>query len=276
MAPQNPWSTSKGWAVYFQEMDYSLVESDQHPGCLVSTYFKIQKGTFLLQTFKPFPDGPRGAGLAGVPEPHDAGHRLLVGSGGSWWEASLSAWREMPPMPAPYPFAEHLQEMRQICGKARVCSAEMRPPTPTHPSANCLCWFHFSAAAAHSCLGNGSGLGKQPQGGGGGIGHVFWSWTFLPWQPKQAVSRLLLCTFAVGIKRSASEGDLGRPRVASEKGSLEAVGSRNHIISRLLEGTGGFKAEKENVSFDLMINLVKGEVDLIFPVFFHNKIDMPF
>ena len=64
--------------------------------------------------------------------------------------------------------------------------------------------------------------------------------------------------------------------MASEKGSLEAVGSRNHIISRLLEGTGGFKAEKEKVSFDIMINLVKGEVDLIFPVFFHNKIDMPF
>lgn len=35
--------------------------------------------------------------------------------------------------------------------------------------------------------------------------------------------------------------------MASEKGSQEAVGSRNHIISRLLEGTGGFKAEKENV-----------------------------
>ena len=35
--------------------------------------------------------------------------------------------------------------------------------------------------------------------------------------------------------------------MASEKGSQEAVGSRNHIISRSLEGTEGFQAEKENV-----------------------------
>lgn len=69
----------------------------------------------------------------------------------------------------------------------------------------------------------------------------------MPWQPKQAVSRPLLCTFALGTKLGASEGDLGRQRVASEKGSQEVMGSRNHIISRLLEGTGSFKSEKENV-----------------------------
>lgn len=61
--------------------------SDQHPGCTVSTYFEMQKGTFLPQTFKPFPDGPRGVrewvklnkvGSACPTEHHDGGLGL-------WW-----------------------------------------------------------------------------------------------------------------------------------------------------------------------------------------------
>lgn len=55
------------------------MESDQHPDCSISTYFKMQKGTFLPQTFKPFPDGPRL--VSEWEEPSEAGSHRDGGPG---------------------------------------------------------------------------------------------------------------------------------------------------------------------------------------------------
>lgn len=161
-------------------MDYSLVESDQHPGCSVSTYLKMQEGTFLLQTSKPFPDGWRGASASNPARAAQPGW-LSMGNGGcrleidGCWEVAPSAWRERDASCAHlFPFAKHPQETWEVYGKASVLSWDADLPTLL----NCKCWLHFSAAAAHSCLEMGSGPGEAAAGVGDVLWHVFLTWTF--------------------------------------------------------------------------------------------------
>lgn len=137
MAPQNHWSTSKGWAVYFQEMDYSLVESDQHPGCSVSTYFKMQKGTFLPPTFKAFPEGikkgkcvePGEAGSTCRVEHHDGGYRR-------WWVAAkkhprVPGERCLPGLPCLHLPNTHKKRRKSVerpeCAQLRCCLPQVPP-----------------------------------------------------------------------------------------------------------------------------------------------------
>lgn len=92
-------------------------------------------------------------------------------------------------MPALFAFAKPPRETRGICAKANVL-AEMLlsyilPLPPSHPP-SCLCWFHFSAAAAYSCLGNGSGPRVAAVGVGVEQGMFFESGPLLPLQPEQA------------------------------------------------------------------------------------------
>lgn len=128
----------KGGAAYFQEMDYSLVEWDQHPGYSVSTHFKMQKGTFLPQAFKPFPDGPREAG-----EPIVVPNRPGLGRGCTHLAVPpipalhTIPWRELQtcggllirgiPEGLPCFHWPDAPKKREIYGKGVVCSAGCRP-----------------------------------------------------------------------------------------------------------------------------------------------------
>lgn len=197
-------------------MDYTLVESDQHPGCTVSTYFKMQKGTFLPQTFKPFPDGPRGTSEWGQSQ---QGWFSLPDRAQRWWpqaavgdlqKASPSACRQMPPMPS---FAKHPQEAREIRGKARVCLVEMLP-SPCPPPCSCLCWFYFSAAAAHSCLGNGSGPREAAVGGRSGIWYVFEPESLCPSSQSRQPVGPLSAVFGWGLGWGPQRETLGRRRLS--------------------------------------------------------------
>lgn len=62
----------------------------------------------------------------------------------------------------------HLPNTYEKRGKSRKAKTQ---PHFTHSI--CLSWFHFSAAAAHSCLGGGSGPEEVAVGDGGGIWQVF-------------------------------------------------------------------------------------------------------
>lgn len=168
-----------------------------------------------------------GAGLVGVPEPHNAGHRLLLGSVGAD-ERHPSAWREMPPMPV-NPFAEHPQEMRQICGKAGV-SAEMLPSTPTHPPPIALLVSLLGCCSCPCCR-EWIWAGEAAAGGWGWNRACFFeNLDLLPWQPKQAVSppqHLALGLNWVPLRETWGDSEWPQSSV------LEVMGSRNHIISRL-------------------------------------------
>lgn len=140
MIPLSYWSTSKGWGVPFQEMHYALVGSHQHSGCEVPTYFKMQKRTLLPQTFKPFPDGPRGAsGLspAGRVQPVWLS-TVMVAIG--WWGVADKRHPQVPGercflCPPYFHWPNTHEKWGKSVEKARLWSAEMLPLPPTVASA---------------------------------------------------------------------------------------------------------------------------------------------
>lgn len=118
---------------------------------------------------------------------------------------------EKPPGPTLSPFAKHLRETREICGKAGVCSAETQPHST--PPSSCLWWFQFSAAAAHSCLGGGSGPGEAV-GAGGGIWKVFEPGPFCPASQNRPSGGSPCEAFIWGLSGVPQRETLGRKGLA--------------------------------------------------------------
>lgn len=115
------------------------MESDQHPGCSVSTYFKMQKGAFLPQTFKAFPEEPRGAS---VPSParlvRPAWLNTMMVATAWWWVAAKRHPRVPGERRLPGPPCLHLPNTYGKRGKSveRPECAQLRlSPTPRPPLA---------------------------------------------------------------------------------------------------------------------------------------------
>lgn len=259
MAPPNPWSTSKGEQFtlkWFLPCGIRLL-------CDYLVSSLKSKGNFPASNFQTFSRWSERAGLAGVPEPHNAATGCWPGSGGSWWEASwVPGERCLPCLSVSICWTP--TKWRQICGKA-VCSAEMlpHPLTSASASAGFTSQLQLPTAVLGSWIHQGWGSSHSRRGWGWNRA-CFWTWTFC-WQPKQAVSMPLLCTFALGTKLGASVRETWEIARWPQRRGARVMSPRNHIIIRLLERTGSFMKKPSRDGY-----LVKGNWFNFFHVF-HNK-----